>query len=654
MSHLNDYNMKFRYKSILTAALTVSFLSTVTTGCLDDFAERNTDPSSVSTPDAICLFTQSLKDFEPSDYLYWFYSGKYMAQWGQAFVPSGGYLEHFNEMTANGGLGAQFVKVLNIKREIDNYAAALESKGKTFNASQLSEVRAMLKPLIVYLGLFDSDMYGSMPYSEACLARYGGTQTPKYDTMSELYDQWIKELDESIATLSDNNLKNQLPLGNQDIVYGGKRAKWVKFANAVKLKIAVRLLHEDKAKAFKLAEEVASNKDYLMSDTSDDFVYNKGDQDYHFGNDVSLGLASKNVLDFMLANRDPRLRFMFTKNDFNSEVVQAFFDETFKAKGKEVTFAIPKYILDNVEFTPESDGRQKFKNWKIPEPWVRFYGIPVEMNAGKGDKYKKDNNYFDSSKWKLEVTRIKDGKKETSTKTYIPYSTFNKEMVRGQIDFTFPTAPFGDVKEDTENVSWYGMYLSTAEVNLYLAEFAMLGAKLPSNAEVYYNNAIEASVKAYDRLAGLNKIPYYDESRCYDPNEKPLKLVDGEINALKAKADYQLTGTDADKLEKIYIQQFLHFMYQPVDQFVAIRRSGIPKVDSKLISWVNLVDKTLIPRRFGVAEPSTTDVMYDIIKKAYVDQGYTTGMSNSAVLNSERVWIDKKAPNFGEGPNLKE
>lgn len=648
--------MKFKYKSILTAVFAASFLSTVTTGCLDEFAEINTDPSSVNEPNATYLFTQSLKDFEPSDYLYWFYSGKYMAQWGQAFVPSGGYAERFNEMTANGGLGAQFVKVLNIKRELDHYASVLESKGETFKASQMNEIRAILKSLTVYLGLFDTDMYGSVPYSEACLGRHGGTQTPKYDTMSELYAQWAKELDEAIATLSDPKLKDQLPLGHQDIVYGGKRDKWLKFANGVKLKIAVRLLHQDRAKALKMAEQVGANAAFVMNATADDFVYNKGDQDYHFGNGASLGLASKNVLDFMLKNRDPRLRFMFTKNQFNSEIVQSFFDLEAKAvaEGKPVTFAIPKYILDNVDYTTDANGKKTFKAWKgLGEPWVRFYGIPVEMEAGNNPIYKADNNYFDPSKWELTDTRKNsEGEDESTSKTYTPYSAFNQEMVRGQIDFTFPTKPFGAVKEDTENVSWYGMYLSTAEVNLYLAEFKLLGANLPLTAEQYYNKAIEASVTAYDRLAGLNKIPYYDESRCYDPNEKPLKLVAGEIATLMGSADYQLTGTPAEQLEKIYIQQFLHFMYQPADQFAAVRRSGVPKVNSTLIPWVNLVSKTLIPRRFGVIEPSNTDVMYDIVKKAYADQGFTTGVDNSALLNSERVWSDKGAPNFGEGPNF--
>lgn len=629
-----------KYKSILAAFLAASLLTT--TSCKDDFAELNTDPSSISEANVPYLFTQAIIDFEPAGYLLWFYSGKYMSQWSQAFVPGGGYKDKFNIMSENGGLGSQFVSVLNIKREIDNHVASLSEE----EAAKFKTIQAMVQPLCIYLGMFDNDMYGSMPYSEACLARYGGTLTPKYDTMEELYTQWTKELDEAISVLS-SDLPNQIAVTNQDFVYGGDKAKWLKLANAVKLKIAVRLLHQDKSKALKMAEEVGANSAYVMNGSSDDFVYNKGSQNYHFGDAASLGAASKNVIDFMLKNRDPRVRFMFTKNQFNSEVIQAFFDvEAEKiAAGDKVTFGVPQYILDNVEYTTDANGKKTFVSWKgMGEPWVRFYGLPVEMDAADKDIYRNEYNYFDDSKLQLTIG--------DATKSYSPYSSFNQEMIRGQIDFTYPTKPGGAVKQDLEDVPWYGMAISTAEVNLYLAEMKLLGANLPKSAEEYYEIAVKASVEEYNRLASLNKIPYYDQDRCYDVNEKPLMLLDGEIDTMMGNVDYQLTGTTAEKLEKVYLQQFLHFMYQPEDQYVAVRRSGVPKVGSSLIPWVNLMDNNQIPRRFGVTAPNETDLMYSITKAAYEAQGYSTGVNNSALLNSERVWADKGAPNFGEGPNF--
>ena len=44
--------------------------------------------------------------------------------------------------------------------------------------------------------------------------------------------------------------------------------------------------------------------------------------------------------------------------------------------------------------------------------------------------------------------------------------------------------------------------------------------------------------------------------------------------------------------------------------------------------------------------------MYQIKVDAFKAQGYTTGTQDPKILNFERVWYDKGAPNFGEGPNF--
>jgi hypothetical protein len=118
------------------------------------------------------------------------------------------------------------------------------------------------------------------------------------------------------------------------------------------------------------------------------------------------------------------------------------------------------------------------------------------------------------------------------------------------------------------------------------------------------------------------------------------------------QSDYQLTGDKASDLEKIYLQMYLHFYYQPIDQFVTVRRSGVPKTDSKLIPWVSMKASNQIPRRFYEVKPSDADKMKDQIEDAYSKEGFTfTDGSDPTLLNTERVWYDKGAPEFGAGPN---
>ena len=59
------------------------------------------------------------------------------------------------------------------------------------------DISISMYPQSVFLAMGDSDMYGSLQYTEAEMARYGGTLYPKFDTQEELYDYWLKELDEA-------------------------------------------------------------------------------------------------------------------------------------------------------------------------------------------------------------------------------------------------------------------------------------------------------------------------------------------------------------------------------------------------------------------------------------------------------------------------
>lgn len=627
-----------KLKLIIAAAVFSS--SVVMTGCREEFADINTDPSSISTGDPNFLFTQAILNFEPSDYTFWFYNAPMMYKWGEIGIGSSGFGSTFHQTTEYGGQGSQTYNVLLYVRDIENYLKQQPADVAAGYQQQL----AALKTLCIYLGIFDADMYGDMPYNEACLARYTSPSllTPAYDKVEALYNQWLEELEEYTETLT--TAANQNWIAKQDIIYGGNAAKWAKLANSLRLKIAVRLVTKNKTKALEIAKQVATSSAGVLDGTADDFLFNKattivsddGDKVYHFGNGVlgSYLYPTKLVTDFMLKNKDPRIRFFFSKNGYNAKVVQAFFDQGVN---------LPSFIAANVEYTVDGNGKKVFSKWAGPgEPWVRYYGLPVVMDANQNSQY---DGYFNTTPYTLEKNSVRY--------TYRSTSQFNEEMVRGRVDYEVPSAPGDTPVKDADDNPWYGMYMSTAEVNLYLAELSLLGATLPKTAEEYYNKAVEASVEEYNRLAALNKIPYYGTTYGYDPHEKVIDLKAGEISAMMASPEVAFTGTTAQKLEKVYIQQILHLMYFPSDQFCVIRRSGIPARNSSIFKWTDFSEPTPteIPRRFEVSTPSVTDLMYEIKKKAYSDQGFTSGTSiETRLLNSERVWQDVGAPNFGDGP----
>ena len=95
-------------------------------------------------------------------------------------------------------------------------------------AATYTRIHAMMQALVVYMGITDTDFYGSMCYSEAYRARYGGTLKPKYDTQEELFKQFYDELKKATDDLTNDVVVNgktisQVSLGNQDFVY---KAMW--------------------------------------------------------------------------------------------------------------------------------------------------------------------------------------------------------------------------------------------------------------------------------------------------------------------------------------------------------------------------------------------------------------------------------------------
>lgn len=626
--------MKYR---TLAAALLLG--SVMFTSCVDEFSELNSDPSTITKPDIRFLFTKCEASFQPGDYAQWFGGFNDLSTWSQTTVSSGGNTTRSNRPTdeAN-GCGYEVNEVLRYANEIRYQISQLPEEEK----ATYEYIQYLCNPLLVYLSIQDADLYGSRQYTEAEQARYTNPPLllPKYDTQEELLEVWLKELDQTINYLSSNEIKDVL--NNQDFIYKGDLKKWGKLANSLKLKIAARLINKDRNRAFEIVKQVAESPVGLIATTDDDFVYNKGKFDNNWNNDFSVGVGTQHLIDFLVNNKDPRLLYFFQKNDYNSNVVQAYFDQK-----REMPDFVEKNVISEVK-----NGKKVFKEWGGPgEPWVRYYGLPVEIGAGQMDKYE---DYFDPT-GQLFVLYSAAGAK----KSYYPCTYRNQEMVKGLLTYTYPDAPDVTPVQDTQQYGWYGLYFSAAETNFFLAEFTLLGATWngQKSAQEYFTDGITASVKGYDYVAGQNHIPYYDSPYVNDPHDVSIKLQEGWLTELLKKEAYNLSGDKASDLEKVYIQEYLHYFNAPIDQYVNIMRSGVPMKNSSILPRKEfdeqLGDSYPIPRRFAVMEPLESDQLHDITIAAYKAQGYIyqgTNAKNPQVLHDERVWMDKENPDFGKGP----
>ena len=637
-------------KNIFIISL-IALSSLLFVGCRKEFSDLNKSKTAVTTPDASRLFYEAVVKFEPQGYLEWYYNAPMMYQWSQWGVPTSGYTPSFTTTTENGDKGAKSMDVIRYVNEINAYIESLNGDDRSLNLPYLYATRV----LAIYLGLFDCDVFGSRAYSEAAMYKYGGPLTPKYDTQEELFNLWLTQLDECITGFTTEGAAMS---SSQDVIFGGNVGKWAKFANSLKLRIAVRMLSQDKDRAKSIASAVASAPCGYIATDEDAVLFNKAttsnDNDivYHWNNGFMTGIgANENVVDFMVSNLDPRVRFFYTKNQWSSKIIQAYYD-----RGK----AIPDFIEKDVEFT-EENGKKVFKAFKAPgEPWVRYHGLPADFEAGMQNTPNYNEWMFDASHF--QIYKMKDGKETTEGgKAYRCWSYFNLMLVNGRTyspSNFFATTPDDVHSITSESRPWYGLYMGAGEVNLYLAEFALynggnLGGK---SAEDYYKAGLEASVKEYDKLCKLNQVMYYGTTYGYDDEDVVIDLQEGEIATMLASADYKLTGTNAQKLEKIFLQELINFTMNPNESYVTARRSGYPKIGSTLVPRINFTEVPVnqIPRRFDTGIPEKTDIMYDILMKAYQDQGFTPTSrgENGPTLHNERVWYDKGAPEWGAGQNL--
>lgn len=182
-----------------------------------------------------------------------------------------------------------------------------EGKGVVFSWAQIIRVAASLKI---------SDCYGPIPYSKI----NGNDFAVAYDNMEELYIAMFNDLDEAIT-----NLEAALASGSDvsalkdfDYVYGGDFTKWVKYANSLKLRMAIRIANANETLAKEKAEEAVANVTGVMKDASESAYSNFNDGmnpfyrvEYTWGGGNGEFRASANITSYMNGYEDPRLSKYF-------------------------------------------------------------------------------------------------------------------------------------------------------------------------------------------------------------------------------------------------------------------------------------------------------------------------------------------------------
>lgn len=153
-----------------------------------------------------------------------------------------------------------------------------------------------------------SDCYGPTPFSMV-----GGANSyqVEYDNMPDLYNAMFEEIDLVIAGLKEAATGSGGSLfADVDYIYQGDIAKWAKFANTVKLRMAMRLANPNPALAKQKAEECVNDPAGLIQDPTDAAwsTFIPGGNALHKTSDLWVeGRISADITSYMNGYNDPRL-----------------------------------------------------------------------------------------------------------------------------------------------------------------------------------------------------------------------------------------------------------------------------------------------------------------------------------------------------------
>lgn len=383
-------------------------------------------------------------------------------------------------------------------------------------------LNAALRIHRVYLTAVLADIYGDVPASEAGLGYIAGISTPKYDTVEELYNWFFEELTacEALLGTGTDNISGDVTS------MGGDVAQWKKYANALRMRYAMRISDVNPQKAQDEFEKAVAAG--AISSAADDvyikyadspYTYYDGANDYDFrtnalseilyGQDAtSPTFVSSTLFYQMQRTADPRL-YRICRHYYNIKRSQVKPD-------KEENIDLTDEVLAYFERTqtgeePCNPGAAWHSDWM---------NVPATSELPTlQKKADMDANTYDNSDFRARAMRP-----------------------QLNIDFEMPNTP-GDL-------------MSYAEVEFLLAEAKTKGWNVSGDAESHYEAGVRASMQL------LNN--HYLTSN---------KISDDEINAFIA---HNPLGDNPK--ETINTQAWILHMMNPSEAWANMRRSDYPAI----------------------------------------------------------------------------
>ena len=512
---MNNNIKKYIGKGSLIMALGLMMTGTAMTSCSDDtLSNINTDKTKVSELDPNAQLTTSLLQT---------YGDFSLMDTYRNYIT--GFTQHFaGGWNVTNYAGSNFAEDDISRRIWDRYyeISIKNLVDAIHNSEDKANLNAALRIHRVYLLAVLADTYGDIPASEAGLGYISGISTPKYDTMEELYGWFFTELEAC---------EKQLGTGTDAISgdvtsLGGETSKWKKYANALRMRYAMRIsdvnpqkAQEEFEKAVAAGTIASAADDAYIKYADSPYTYYDGANDYDFrtnalgeilyGQDATSPTFVSSTLYYQLKNtNDPRL-YRICRHYYNIKRSQVKPDSE---ENIDLTDEMLAYFdRTAIGEEPCNPGAAWYSDWMTVAATSEFPTLQKKADM--------DANNYDNSDFRARAMR----------------PCLN-------IDFEMPSCP-GDL-------------MSYAEVEFLLAEAKTKGWNVNGDAESHYEAGVRASMEL------LNN--HYLSSN---------KISEDEIDEFIAN---NKLGDNPKKV--INTQAWILHMMNPSEAWANMRRSDYPAI----------------------------------------------------------------------------
>lgn len=560
---------KFKYFALATV------VALGMTSC-GDFGDTNIDPEHLNEGNVPyeMLFTNAQHQALGSDWDMWRTGCIYSAQWTQQLSSIGWwwpYAMYYWQDGYNGSYWDTYSSDRGAVRDVttvyDKWAED-PTHAIDYQLARITRVMALTKM---------SDLYGDVPYSQA--GRPALYSYPVYDKQEDIYASALEELQDAQSKLTAN-----AEMGGHDVYYQGNAAQWKKFANSLMLRLAMRMVKADPAKAKEWAAKAVANgvmtsvdDDCLLqhpngvttNDSAEPFAKINAHEDREF-------YISNVMVDMLKDTKDPRLCLIATIAPDNGNQDQTG-DIQANADGKWSS-------ADYGDMSFEAQRGLPVGGYKSDSSDPVFYiGI--------------DYPYFNEV-----IGKDKDGKDILRVQNYSAYVSSPNRCT-----YNDPTGP---------------TFIVTYAQTCFLMAEAVVRGYISGDAKAYYEEGVKAAFnqfKHFPNVAAAQKVAFGDQT--------PDQAADEYLSTNPFNAD--------KALEQINTQYWINTFGDPHEVFANWRRSGYPVLTPAKLAplYSQSSTKGQIPRRFSYPQ-SESQVNKKNYDEAVARQGADVYMT--------RVWWDKE------------